>query len=105
MGEARLITSPPKRDTPPIPAMNWAPPEVSILHSTQCCLVLMHIFFYCRFTRVLWRLFCAPQAIFVFNIDYFFVNFLLQVLPKGAAPEVYTVASDVYGLSIVLAEV
>eukprot|EP01032_Pedospumella_encystans_P009734 gene9734-11440_t len=54
MGEARLITSPPKRDTPPIPAMNWAPPEV---------------------------------------------------LPKGAAPEVYTVASDVYGLSIVLAEI
>lgn len=28
MGEARLINSPPKRDVPPIPARNWAPPEV-----------------------------------------------------------------------------
>lgn len=28
MGEARLATSKPKRDIPPIPARNWAPPEV-----------------------------------------------------------------------------
>ncbi len=28
MGEARMINSPPKRDIPPIPARNWAPPEV-----------------------------------------------------------------------------
>jgi hypothetical protein len=28
MGEARLIGSKPKRDIPPIPARNWAPPEV-----------------------------------------------------------------------------
>ncbi len=28
MGEARLFDSQPKRDIPPIPARNWAPPEV-----------------------------------------------------------------------------
>ena len=28
MGEARIIGSPPKRATPPIPARNWVPPEV-----------------------------------------------------------------------------
>eukprot|EP01035_Chromulina_nebulosa_P017916 gene17916-23536_t len=28
MGESREITAPPKRDRPPIPARNWAPPEV-----------------------------------------------------------------------------
>lgn len=30
MGEARPIGGPPKRPTPPIPARNWAPPEVSV---------------------------------------------------------------------------
>lgn len=30
MGEARLVSSPPKRDIPPIPARNWAPPEVLV---------------------------------------------------------------------------
>jgi len=44
MGEARLITSAPKRDTPPIPAMNWAPPEVSslFLHFHVYCCVVTH---------------------------------------------------------------
>ena len=28
MGEARVIGSTPKRNIPPIPAINWAPPEV-----------------------------------------------------------------------------
>jgi hypothetical protein len=28
MGEARQVSAPPKRDVPPIPARNWAPPEV-----------------------------------------------------------------------------
>ena len=30
MGEARLISSAPKRNVPPIPARNWAPPEVGL---------------------------------------------------------------------------
>ena len=28
MGETRLVSAPPKRATPPIPARNWVPPEV-----------------------------------------------------------------------------
>ena len=37
MGETRHIDSPPKRDLPPIPALNWAPPEVlaSNAHATS----------------------------------------------------------------------
>ena len=34
MGEARIIGSPPKRATPPIPARNWVPPEVLAPNTT-----------------------------------------------------------------------
>jgi hypothetical protein len=35
MGEARQVSAPPKRDVPPIPARNWAPPEVR--NCVGCC--------------------------------------------------------------------
>jgi hypothetical protein len=54
MGEARNVKDAPKRNIPPIPARNWAPPEVLF-----------------------------PQA----------------------KADVYTLKSDIYGLSIVLTEV
>ena len=40
MGEARIIGSPPKRATPPIPARNWVPPEVLAPNATADSYVL-----------------------------------------------------------------